>query len=225
MKKLSTILVLGLALTRAAMAEAPATFVKLVGLSTVPEARCAFLLVLEANRPTLGEVVLAEGASVGALELVAIDDQAMTAKIRNGGRESVLSFASEVPVPTPDRAIASDAGKKTGTIQFQNLPVTQLLGFYSELTGRMILRPSMLPVGVIAAHGQNLDRAGVVRFLERTLARVHLQTFPQGDKFTVVLPKGAALPAAALWKARKTAGPESQNQATTPAGARSQGRS
>lgn len=219
MKNLAAILALGLALTHTATAEVPATFIKLVGLSTVPEARCAFLLVLEANRPTFGEVWIAEGKTSGALELVAIDDQAMTAKIRNGGKESVLSFTAEAPVPPPARAIPSDAGKKTGAIKFQNLPLSQLLSFYSELTGRTILRSTMLPVGVIAAHSQNLDREGIVRFLERTLTRAHLQSLPQGDKFTVLLPENYALPAAALWENRKATGGGQRSQAAYPAGA------
>ena len=220
MKKLSAILVLGLALTRAAAADAPATFVKLVGLSTVPEARCAFLLVLEANRPTLGEVVLAEGKSNGALELVAIDDQTMTAKIRNGGKESVLSFSKfavtdEAPILPATRAISSNAGKKDCFFTFQNVPVTQVLDFYAQLTGRTILRPTMLPVGLINAQGHNLDRGEAVRMLEQTFTNSHLQVVPQGEKFIVVLSANLPLPAAALWKARKTAGAEKQRQVST----------
>ena len=208
MKKLPTILVLGLALTHAA-AEVPATFVKLVGLSTVPDARRAYLLVLEANR--FREVVLAEGKNAGALELVAIDDRAMAVTIRNGGKESVLGFTAEAP-PPPARAITGGTGKKTGVIQFQNLPLTQLLDFYSDLTGRTILKPNFLPVGVVAAHGQNLDRDGIVRFLERTLDRAQLQALPQGDKFAVVIPKSLPLPAVALWKARKAPVAKNHNE-------------
>jgi hypothetical protein len=213
-KSLPAIFTLALALTHASAAEVPATFVKLVGLSTVPEARCAFLLVLAANRPTLTEVVLSEGKSVGALELLALDDQTMTARIRNGGQESVVRFSAENPVPQPARARAGDSEKKMGAVRFQTLPVTQVLEFYAQLTGRTILRPSLLPVGVIQAQSQNLDREGIVRFLERTLTRAHLQILPQGEKFTVVLPENQPLPASAVWANRKTSPDKERSQAT-----------
>ncbi len=217
MKNLSAILVLGLALTHATAAEVPAAFVKLVGLSTVPDARCAFLLVLEANRRTLGEVVLAEGKSAGALELVAIDDQAMTVTIRNGGKESVLGFAAEGP-PPPARVIRGDTGKKLGVIRFQSLTGARLLEFYSQLTARTMLQSSFVSVGAITGQGQCAGRDELVRFLERNLVRAHLQILPQGEKFAVVLPTNLALPASALWKARKSASGKNQSAASTKTG-------
>ena len=218
MKKLAATLVLGLSVMRATTAEMPATFVKLVGLSTVPDARCAFLLVLEANRPLLSEVVLAEGKKSGALELVAIDDQAMTATIRNGGRESMLSFTAEGPVAPPARTLASDAGKRPGAIKFQNVTVAGLLDFYSQLSARTMLRSSFSSVGMLSGQGQGAGREEAIRFLERTVIRAHLQILPQGEKFAVVLPADLALPAAALWKARKSPVDDVHRAAVIPLG-------
>ncbi len=203
MKNLAAILVLGWALTHAATAEVPATFVKLIGLSTVPGARCAFLIVFEAQRPVLGEVVLAEGKTAGGLELVTIDDQTMTATIRQNGKESVLGFTAEGLTPPLPRSKTSSLGKNTGTIKFQNLNISRLLEFYSQLTARTMLQSSAISGQVISGQGQCAGRDEVVRFLERSMARARLQILPQGEKFAVVLPAELALPASALWKARK----------------------
>lgn len=110
--------------------------------------------------------------------------------------------ATPVAVPTPpaNAAAAKKAEDKAKMdeivplLNFDNMPLAQVLDFYSEMIGRTILRPSSLPLTTlitVKARGP-LTRGEAQMALETVMAMNGITIIPIGEKFVKVVVEGAA---------------------------------
>ncbi len=79
-------------------------------------------------------------------------------------------------------------------INFDNMPLAQVLDFYSELVGRTILRASSLPITTfinLKSRGP-LTKSEAITALETVMAMNGITVVPIGDKFMKILQEGTA---------------------------------
>lgn len=108
--------------------------------------------------------------------------------------DPTAGLAAILPPPgSPDR-YDPDRPLPPGTVQFQALPLEQVLTFYAELSGRTILRPSALPETPITLKTQTeLTVSEALQAIDSVLALNNITMVPTGEKFVTAIPSGQAL--------------------------------
>ncbi len=96
-------------------------------------------------------------------------------------------------IPPPRRTQAADIVVPPGLIKFIAADLPHVLEFYSQLSGRTVLRPANLPAAKITFHSQTpLSRDEAIWVVEAALRVAALITVPAGDKFAFVVPPNQA---------------------------------
>ena len=97
----------------------------------------------------------------------------------------------------PGAAVAAKPAKQeeiVPLINFENMPLGQVLDFYSELVGRTILRASSLPITTfitLKSRGP-MSKTEAIMALETVMAMNGITVLPVGEKFVKVVQEGAA---------------------------------
>ena len=97
------------------------------------------------------------------------------------------ALAESIPPrrPTP----ADGAVIPQGLIKFTSADLVHVLEFYTQLSGRTVLRPSHLPATKVTLSTQTpLSRAEAIWVVEAALRLSALITVPAGDKFAFIVP-------------------------------------
>jgi general secretion pathway protein D len=84
---------------------------------------------------------------------------------------------------------------KGGLARLQSAPLEQVLQMYSELTGRIILRPNQLPVSAVTldATAVELTKAEAIQAFDSVLTLNGLTMITVGEKFVTAVPSQQAL--------------------------------
>ncbi len=99
-----------------------------------------------------------------------------------GGTTNIIASGLD-----PDELLA------LGQVRFAEAELTQVLDFYSEWTGRTILRPAALPAVKITLRAQTpLTRREAIQALEAVFAMNQITTVPMEDKFVKVIASAQA---------------------------------
>lgn len=94
---------------------------------------------------------------------------------------------------TPALAAKPVEEPATNTFNFPSIDLNTFLGFYTELVGRTILRPSGLPAPLITFKTQTpLTRTESIQAFDTVMAMNGISTIPVGEKFVKVVPVGQA---------------------------------
>jgi len=97
------------------------------------------------------------------------------------------ALAESIPPPRP--APVEGFAIPPGLIKFTSADLVQVLEFYTQLSGRTVLRPSNLPGTKVTLSTQTpLSRAEAIWVMEAALRVSALITVPAGDKFAFVVP-------------------------------------
>ena len=101
------------------------------------------------------------------------------------------------PQPTPEEAAprAGDVDVAGVTLRFQNTPIDQVIDFYADLSGRMVLRsPAIPPATTISIKTQvPLTKKEAREALDTVLALNGFSTVPLGDKMLTLVPMANVL--------------------------------
>ena len=99
------------------------------------------------------------------------------------------ALAESVPPPRPSPA--DGVGIPPGLIKFTSADLVHVLDFYTQLSGRTVLRPSQIPATKVTLSTQTpLSRAEAIWVVEAALRLSALITVPAGDKFAFIVPPG-----------------------------------
>lgn len=107
-----------------------------------------------------------------------------------------------VPSGTNFSGLSLDAPLPKGALtRLQATPLEQVLAIYSELTGRIVLRPNTLPATAITLDTTSVDltRAEAIQALDSVLTLNAITMIPVGDKFVTAVPSTQAPQEAAVF--------------------------
>lgn len=74
-------------------------------------------------------------------------------------------------------------------LSLESADVETVLGFYAELTGRTVLRPSAIGKPLFTLSRSSTNRAELAGAIEKALADKGIATIPDGDKFVMIVPQ------------------------------------
>jgi general secretion pathway protein D len=101
------------------------------------------------------------------------------------------------PQPTPEEGAAkpADADVAGVTLRFQNTPIDQVVDFYADLSGRMVLRSPAIPATTTISIKTQvpLTRTEARQALDTVLALNGFSTVPLGDKMLTLVPNTQVL--------------------------------
>ncbi len=106
------------------------------------------------------------------------------------------------PGSTNLSGLSPDAPLPKGALtRLQATPLEQVLAIYSELTGRIVLRPNTLPATAITLDttAVELTRAEAIQALDSVLTLNGITMIPVGDKFVTAVPSTQAAQEAAVF--------------------------
>jgi hypothetical protein len=155
--------------------------IKVVGIVDLPNYRCALLQRLAHQTPFGEHLMLKEGQREGELEVVEINPEEGTAKIRLGKAEESLKMG-ELPAES-----GGTAGKKT--IVLRQIRLQHLLNVYGQLSGKTLLRHPQLAEQNLTLTAAPADQAEAATVLEKALADREIACIKDGDKFIMVVPR------------------------------------
>ena len=119
-------------------------------------------------------------------------------------------LVASLPPITPANPAANpkqDALIPAGLIKFAAADVRQVIDFYSDLSGRTVLRPNNFPHSQVTVRSQTpLSRTEATWMIEAALHLCGLTAIPVGDKFVYVVPPKRAKDLPTFDPARKLAG-------------------
>lgn len=109
------------------------------------------------------------------------------------------SATAEASDPSKSAAEVARAGADdiVKSINFNNMPIDQILDQYSLLTGRTVLRPSTLTGTITLKTQGNLTRKEVIMALESVMALNGITLIPRGEKFVKAVLQAQAVQEAA----------------------------
>lgn len=121
-------------------------------------------------------------------------------------RQLVASLPA-IPPPSRTGDPKQDVLWPPGLIRFASADVLQVIEFYSDLSGRAVLRPSYFPHSRVTLRSQTpLNRAEALWMLEAALRLGGLSAIPVADKFVFLVPPERAEDLPAFDPARKLPG-------------------
>jgi hypothetical protein len=98
-------------------------------------------------------------------------------------------LVDSLPAVVATNGVPQDVVFPPGLIKFTSADVLQVLEFYSDLSGRTVLRPSYFAQGQLTLHSQtSLSQREAIWMVEAALRLCWLTTVPAGDKFVFVVP-------------------------------------
>ncbi len=79
---------------------------------------------------------------------------------------------------------------QTGSLNFQNVDLAQVLAIYQEISGRTVIRPATLPAPTISVRNQTpLSRVQALQLLDTVLAQNGIAMVLAGDKAVKAVPE------------------------------------
>jgi hypothetical protein len=187
-------------------AGAPETL-KLTGIINLPERKCA---VLEDSRRR--HFILGEGQKDGATEVLQIDPEARSVKLRVSVGEDRTDASIILSLSQTNRITEAPVA-----LMLDNADIEPVLALYSEFTQRTLLRPLLsAPPFTLQASAMNREEAG--RVLQKALDAKEIASIPDGTKFLMVVLKRQAATVKPRFLELKSSQPidaPSQNQAVS----------
>jgi hypothetical protein len=157
---------------------------RLAGIVHLPDRRVVILESVPARLGNARPLILSEGQREGDVEVLQIDSEKGTAKLRTGRTNVVLNF-NLVKQP-------NFSGSTSFAIMLDNADLDPILTIYSELKGRTLLRSPRLPAISLSLNGSSTNHAQTALMLEKVFAEKGIKTIPDGEKFVMIVPESEA---------------------------------
>ena len=133
-------------------------------------------------------------------------DQKFAFAVPDRHKQLVASLPA-IPPGNPTGDLKQDALIPASLIKFAAADVRQVIEFYSDLSGRTVLRPNTFPHSQVTVRSQTpLSRAEATWMIEAALHLCGLTAIPAGDKFVYVVPPKRAKDLPTFDPVRKLAG-------------------
>jgi hypothetical protein len=178
---LASCLLLGL-LESGLNAQTPPVSPRLSGIISLPDVRRA---LLEFPMGSFGSTwsILAEGQREGEIELLQIDPDNATVKLKLPASGPITLGLTNAGTPQAGSSLR---------IVLQDASLEPALRLYSQCSSRSLLRWQVLPKLSFTLNAPAADQAAAAQILQDALVKKGLAIIPDGAKFIMIVPKAMA---------------------------------
>ena len=151
---------------------------KLTGIVSLPEMKCAFLEFNASGRYSRQvKVKLREGQREEGVEILKIDAGNGEVEVKSDGKQFLLRLEG--------------AGQKSQTICFRGVTFQQVVDLYGEITGRNVLQSPLdrsLAMAGLSSNIEAQDGGQAALAFENIFLQQGLAVIPDGKKFVILVP-------------------------------------